>query len=871
MEASGPTVDDSHETLDLERIAKDSDPDPARQRQDEATPSCVDAIRFKSMLPTGPAAGRPDDSPDSAKSGDFRIEAVRMTSLPPCDGERAVAQGSRALGHGVAAKGDLDTTGAPPPNQKPKLAIEFSSVTTSTAPPVQEQNNASAANDWDAGIPAPLGQAPDFTEQPSPGPRPGSSGVPEGVVPGQHPPVDHAGKTAEGPSSGSAEGLRPPSEAPGASHDSAPLAAPVDAASQASAHPVAATAPGPAPKPAPRPARRSQHERLLAEARRLLGAPGLDGCPGDLDSITLPRHAADGAVDTEGGRLEVSRNGRVRARPLSWWAGERLMYASKAVGVQGVHAGSPCGDLVGSFTSALGGRARAGASPARKSGGRGAARGGGRGAGRGGRPHAAALDVESPASPEEGPVRRAAGAVAGGASPGSPPGAAVQRAALATDAGDGARMMQALERWPAQEAAQEAVCQAQTSPRAVAAKRRPGRPKGSKNKPKPDAKGGRGAAASTPRGAQGHGTGEAPGLAALAAASGAMAAAGGRGGLQERAVPAAPSTLPAAPGGLARPPSQIGTVQLDRPERCGTCIACTGGEESGECVTLQALRIMLGGGQQREAAAPAAVPAAKGRKRPAKATRGAGPKPAERSKRARAARPESSRSGSEEAAGGDGCSRPGAPPASTSCSPQAPGDEGPPPADEAWTREQVQALQAACLQVDPATTNFWSVVAAKVGRSAAECSQRWYDACPTPGTKRRPPAPAPRRPPRLGPSGAPSKAAMRRVVRLAQREARWEGEAAEASPGTLERVAERRAEQAARDKLIDQIFRKRGGQAWGGVLAQGLAGPRAREAGAAQLEAGDAQRAVRGLLAQEPAPALSDDSEEEVDYYWSDA
>ncbi|KFM29023.1 hypothetical protein F751_6542 [Auxenochlorella protothecoides] len=361
---------------------------------------------------------------------------------------------------------------------------------------------------------------------------------------------------------------------------------------------------------------RSQHERLLAEARRLLGAPGLDGYPGDLDSITLPRHAADGAVDTEGGRLEVSRNGRVRARPLSWWAGERLMYASKAVGVQGVHAGSPCGDL-------------------------------------------------------------------------------------------------------------------------------------------------------------------------------------------------------------------IGTVQLDRPERCGTCIACTGGEESGECVTLQALRIMLGGGQQREAAAPAAVPAAKGRKRPAKATRGAGPKPAERSKRARAARPESSRSGSEEAAGGDGCSRPGAPPASTSCSPQAPGNEGPPPADEAWTREQVQALQAACLQVDPATTNFWSVVAAK--------------------------------------------AAMRRVVRLAQREARWEGEAAEASPSTLERVAERRADQAARDKLIDQIFRKRGGQAWGGVLAQGLAGPRAREAGAAQLEAGDAQRAVRGLLAQEPAPALSDDSEEEVDYYWSDA
>ncbi|KAK2076430.1 hypothetical protein QBZ16_000955 [Prototheca wickerhamii] len=159
-----------------------------------------------------------------------------------------------------------------------------------------------------------------------------------------------------------------------------------------------------------------------------------------------------------------------------------------------------------------------------------------------------------------------------------------------------------------------------------------------------------------------------------------------------------------------------------------------------------------------------------------------------------------------------------------------------------WTAAQVSALKSAWLDLDPKAPNFWAAVAAR--------------------------------------------SFVQRVAKIARREARWDSAAAAAEragdDGALLAVEEKRATQAVTDRYIDQILRKRGGRAWGallegrggggsGLIAAAVA-PSA-DASRARLAAEDARREAQAALAAQAATAESEDarSDEESDYYWSDA
>lgn len=480
--------------------------------------------------------------------------------------------------------------------------------------------------------------------------------------------------------------------------------------------------------------------------------------------------------------------------------------------MQGLSTGSQCGDLVGSFGP------RSSKAPARKARGAAERKGPGVKKGRGGSggqtPGEAAADASGARSEPEGEAAERAGASDTTEHRPRKASSSPSRGELAADVTTATPTNPA----PAAEAAPQP--------------RKRGRPKGSKNKPKPPKEEAAVLASEAPAN-----------LAALAALAGARAAAGSGAASSSQGTPRA---------GLEAGPAR-GFVSLDRPERCGTCSACRQG--AGPCETLSALRALVStpqasalkgrGSLERadtQASSEAPVAAARGRKRATGQAQAYATPPAR----------------------------------------ATPSD-----ADD-WTAAQVSALKSAWLDLDPKAPNFWAAVAARVGRSAAECSQRWYDSCPTPG----PPAgraaeakPAARAPRLRAAGAAPTKSFVQRVAKIARREARWDSAAAAAEragdDGALLAVEEKRATQAATDRYIDQILRKRGGRAWGallegrgggsGLIAAAVA-PSA-DASRARLAAEDARREAQAALAAQTVAAESEDArtDEESDYYWSDA
>jgi hypothetical protein len=216
-----------------------------------------------------------------------------------------------------------------------------------------------------------------------------------------------------------------------------------------------------------------------------------------------------------------------------------------------------------------------------------------------------------------------------------------------------------------------------------------------------------------------------------------------------------------------------------------------------------------------------------------------------------------------------------------------------------WTAEQVAALHRGWLKVAPDAKNFWQKVAAMVpGRSANECFNKIYEKHPTPPAKK----PAGGGGKKLlaavragsvdtttteplkvgGTSKQAVQNAARKIARQQQRLQQRAEEGAGGGSGKELLAAEPSEEQQHRDKYIDQILRKRRGRALGmaphravkpsGNTA-GASGAGGKGAGGGGFRAGASgvAREVTAALAAAREDEPDRDSEEESDYYWSDA